>query len=410
MATGNLSDYFSGVAAKRLSAVEADLARSHQHELNGVSKLREILGTPVGKQVYPTRFIYLTDDDDEPLIDDATMTWYDSRANHVSRTEWRLYFPDTTVSQVLAEGDTVVIARRPDDTLLVVVAEAESTIAAQVLWLFGLETTHPGYSVRSELETSQDRLGFASSVILENIGVVIEEVEESALDRMLTRFDGRFPSTDDFSAFTRSMVGEVDAVNDPDGTLIAWLEKELILFRTLEKHLLAGRLQAGFGADGGDVEAFLSFSLTVQNRRKSRAGLSFENHVHALLTMNSIRFQQNVVTENQSKPDFLFPSGAAYHDQTFDELWLTMLGVKSTCKDRWRQVLTEANRVARKHLLTLEPRISSRQTDEMRSHDLQLVLPASLHPTYTTDQQEWLLDVRELIDLVRRRELMSQAS
>jgi hypothetical protein len=30
-----------------------------------------------------------------------------------------------------------------------------------------------------------------------------------------------------------------------------------------------------------------------------------------------------------------------------------MLGVKTTCSDRWRQVLAEADRIQLKHLLTL---------------------------------------------------------
>ena len=42
-----------------------------------------------------------------------------------------------------------------------------------------------------------------------------------------------------------------------------------------------------------------------------------------------------------------------------------MLAVKSTCKDRWRQILAEADRLPVKHLLTLEPGISVAQTDEM---------------------------------------------
>ena len=59
-----------------------------------------------------------------------------------------------------------------------------------------------------------------------------------------------------------------------------------------------------------------------------------------------------------------------------------MLGAKSTCKDRWRQVLSEAQRIPNKHLLTLEPGISENQTDEMQAKRLQLILPAQLHATY----------------------------
>ena len=46
---GYLSEYFKGVAAKHLSAVEADTLRSHQHEFNGVRELVQILGEPDGK-------------------------------------------------------------------------------------------------------------------------------------------------------------------------------------------------------------------------------------------------------------------------------------------------------------------------------------------------------------------------
>ena len=42
-----------------------------------------------------------------------------------------------------------------------------------------------------------------------------------------------------------------------------------------------------------------------------------------------------------------------------------MLGAKSTCKDRWRQVLAEDEKISRKHLLTLEPGISEPQTHQM---------------------------------------------
>jgi hypothetical protein len=82
-----------------------------------------------------------------------------------------------------------------------------------------------------------------------------------------------------------------------------------------------------------------------------------------------------------------------------------MLGVKSTCKDRWRQVLAEADKIPSKHLLTLEAAISSNQTDEMQAKDLQLVLPSALHHTYSPAQQKWLMDVSAFIDLVRERQM-----
>jgi hypothetical protein len=43
-----------------------------------------------------------------------------------------------------------------------------------------------------------------------------------------------------------------------------WMEREEILFRTLEKHLLGDQLRKGFAED---VDGFIAFSLSVQNRR-----------------------------------------------------------------------------------------------------------------------------------------------
>ncbi len=400
MKRGHLSEYFSGVAVKRLAAVEADLFRSNQHEFDGVAELKRLFGTSQRK--FDARFIYLSDNDDEPLIELGFLTWYDARERHPTRSEYRLYFPSTRVSQAAAEGDLLVIGLRPDGSVLVVVAEGGSTIANQVQWLFGAsDLTHPGYSVREELESDQDRIAFASRIILETIGVAVE-APETHLDDMLRRFGGAFPSTWEFSEYARSTVPETDWRADRDAALMAWMEREEILFRTLERHIIADRLSGGFT---GDVDGFISFSLSVQNRRKSRVGLALENHLEYLFGALGIHHARTAVTENKARPDFLFPGATYYHDPGFSTLNLTMLGVKSTCKDRWRQVLSEADRITSKHLLTLETAISGNQTDEMRAKHLHLVVPEQLHCTYTSDQQRWLLNVTEFTALARDRQL-----
>ena len=381
MDRGHLSGYFTGVACKNLSAVEADLFISHQHEFNGVEGLKKLFGKATGKQTFPASFLYLNDNDDEPVIaNNEFVTWYDAREQHLTRSEHRLYFPTTPVSECAAEGDTLIIGRRPDGSVLVIIAENGSTISSQLQWLFGFsDLTHPGFSVRSELECSQDKIEFASRVVLEHIGVVVEEVEENYLDEMLRKFAGIFPGTKDFSAYSRSTIKGLDLKDNADSVIMAFVEREEILFRTLERHLIGDRLQKGF-AD--DVDGFLAFSLSVQNRRKSRAGFSLENHLEVIFNAQGIQHTRTAVTENKEKPDFIFPDIKSYHDPTFDASKLTMLGAKSTCKDRWRQVLSEADRIPNKHLLTLEPGISENQTNQMIRSNLQLVVPAAIHKTY----------------------------
>lgn len=409
MKAGYLSEFFTGVAMKPLSAVEADAARSHQHEYNGDKGLMQVFGRATGKHVYKALYIYLSDGDDEPVVANGTVTWYDARENHPTRSEHRLYFPTTTVSTCAAEGDLLVVGRRPDDSVLVIIAQGGSTIANQMQWLFSVQLGHKGFSVREELETEQDRIQFASSFVLEQLGIEAEAPAAPAtyLDTMLQRFGGAFPSTDAFSTYARSTVPELDPREDPDAALMGWMEREEILFRTLEKHLLGDKLQKGFAED---VDGFIAFSLSVQNRRKSRVGRALENHLEVIFRENNIRYERGALTEGKSKPDFLFPGSREYGDLSYDAALLTMLGVKTTCKDRWRQVLAEARRIERKHLLTLETAISGNQTDEMRENRLQLVVPRSLHATYTAAQQQYLLDVTGFTAVIREREGRTGAS
>ncbi len=403
MKRGMLADYFVGVAAKTLTAVEVNRHISNQHEFNGGLQLRTLLGTPDETVPYPARLIYLSDFDPEPVMDSAIMSWYDSR-KHVDHRgpEWRLYFPNSQVVDCAAPGDVLIIALLQDRSLLVIIAEGGSTIANQMLWLFGIgPLEHPGISLREEVELEQDRLGFARNLILESLGIEVEVEQEPALDQMIHKFGDRFPTTKVFSAFARQQVGEVDAEHDADGTLMAWMTKEEVLFRTFEKHLVADRLQQGFESD---VESFIDYSLSVQNRRKSRVGFALENHLQELFTRRGLTFSRGKVTEVKAKPDFLFPGVTQYHDPEFDCQRLTMLGAKSTCKDRWRQVLSEAKRIEYKHLLTLETAISTNQTDEMHENKLQLVVPDAIRATYSPDQQAWLMSVDGFCELVSARQ------
>lgn len=404
MKYGYLSQYFDGVAIKRLSAVEADTSRSHQHEFNGVEGLKAILGEPQGKDHYPTRFLYLTDGDDEPVLDDGALTWYDARRKArlergVMRWEYRLYFPGNQVMQCAAEGDLLIVAHRTDgEGLLLIVAEQNSTIERQLVWLFGYDDlAHPGFSVRAELESDRDRIGYAASLILQSIGIEIEAEAPNYLDDMLRRFDGTFPGTRIFSEYARSTLAEVSASEDADAALVAWMQREEILFRTLERHLLGDALQKLITDGQIDPDAFMKLSLSFQQRRKARAGSALENHVEAVFQACEITYSRTAVTENNLKPDFVLPSIACYHDAAFPVEQLSVLAAKTTCKDRWRQILNEAARVRRKHLLTLEPSISENQTREMQSEQVQLVLPQSLHATYTPAQTSWLMNLREFI-------------
>ena len=396
MKNGYLSQYFDGVMAKRLSAVEANLKKSNQHEFNGVAAMKRVFGKE--RRKFQTRFLYL-DDDNPPISDEGFLTWYDARESHPTRSEYRLFFPTTAVSKAASAGDALFIGLRPDKSALVVIAPGTSTIASQLAWLFDIEVSDL-FCVTSEFARKKINLEYTAKCILENIGIDVDEQDSDYLEDMLIKFSGKFPSTREFSAYARSTLHGVDPRDNPDEVLMCWLNREEVLFRTLEKHLIQEQLNKGFA----DVDAFIAYSLSVQNRRKSRVGQSLENHFEMILKSHNIRYDRTKVTENRAKPDFVFPGIKEYHDVNFAASLLTMLGAKSTCKDRWRQVLAEADRIACKHLLTLEPAISIYQTDEMVSKNLQLVIPKSIHETYKLHQRNWLMDVDTFIEVLLEKQ------
>ncbi len=201
------------------------------------------------------------------------------------------------------------------------------------------------------------------------------------------------------SAFARAQAGEVNTSRG-DEALVRWLQREEQLFRAVERVIVETRLRNGLK----DVDDFVVFSLSVQNRRKSRMGYSLQNQLAALFDSQRLRYEAQAITEAQNKPDFIFPGSAEYHDPRFDAALLVMLGAKSTLKERWRQILTEAEKIPRKHLCTLELAISKNQTDEIAKHAVQLVIPEPFHTTYTAEQKQGLWTVSAFVEFVRGKQ------
>lgn len=400
--SGYLKEYFQGVAAKKLSNVELVSANSNQHEFNGVTALKSIFGSNYCK--FAADFLYINDDDS--YRDEGYVTWYDSRKNHPTRSEYRLYYSTSTVMKKAQEGDSIFVCLKQDETILCIIAGHNTSITNQLYWLFNLEEAgEKNFVPNTELNTNSENLEFAVRTILEQIGIEYRDDEQELLENVIEKFNGVFPKTALFSEYARSLVHNVDPIQSPDKALVQWVDQEEKMFFSLEKYIISERLKKGFVGDKGiDTDAFIGFALSVINRRKSRAGYSLENHLSCLFDENGVHYSHAPVTENKSKPDFLFPNIEFYRESSFPENKLTILGVKSTCKDRWRQVLAEADRISRKHLLTLEPAISTYQTDEMISKSLQLVVPEPIQKTYTCGQQKWLFSVRDFIAEVKEKQ------
>lgn len=182
-----------------------------------------------------------------------------------------------------------------------------------------------------------------------------------------------------------------------DQLLVDRRECEYALFRSIEDATVQKRVYAQFES----VNEFITYAQTVLQRRKARSGRSLELQIHHILRESGLRedndFSYNKPTEQHKTPDFVFPSIAAYTDPQFPQHKLRMLAVKTTVKDRWRQILTEADRIPVKHLLTLQEGISDNQWQEMRQAGVVLVVPTPVQQYYPTYMRAEMMSLQEFI-------------
>lgn len=157
-ASGALAGGFLGVAFKRISTVEAESTRSHQHEFNGAKALIDLLGRETPQRIRAD-FVWMPDDGAFVRCSGA-MTWYDARARHPTRCEYRLYYGANAITDRAAAGDFLVIALTLDRTALVLMAPGSGLAEARIAYLFGIEAS-PGAAFAAV------RMGYAQRALLE---------------------------------------------------------------------------------------------------------------------------------------------------------------------------------------------------------------------------------------------------
>lgn len=231
--------------------------------------------------------------------------------------------------------------------------------------------------------------------------------EQVAINEFIAGLKVDFPVSEEMSAAARRLYDGIynhaEFIRSaPDRKIIDWTNFEYLLFRTLEHARYGPLISNGFTT----VEDFITMANMVLNRRKSRAGKSLEHHLCAIFDGNSIKYSSQAVTEGNKKPDFLFPSAAAYHNASCPVEKLISLAAKTTCKDRWRQVINEADRLRDrpKYLCTLQQGISPAQMDEMESENVILVVPQPYISTYPKDRQHRIWTLAKFVQYVRETE------
>lgn len=158
---------------------------------------------------------------------------------------------------------------------------------------------------------------------------------EQEILKFISTLEIDFPPAEIMSQVARNIHEKIfnhaeNIIQNPDSKLLQWIEMEYTLFRKIEETRYGEKIFHGFNS----MQEFIDVANSVLNRRKSRAGKSFENQLKAIFDGNNLRYDSQAVTEANKKPDFIFPGSNAYRDLNYSANKLIVLGAKTTCKDR----------------------------------------------------------------------------
>ena len=364
---------------KFLSANDTNPKQSHQSGIYIPKNSSSILfDSPGIKGSNKDRFVSVYwHFDEEHLSDDVRLIYYGSKTRNEYRITHTPFFrPEYT-------GSLFVLTQCDEDNYQAFILNTDDEIN-QFLNAFGLSPHETNCLISNSKTTKKDKL----------INNFIQKINDLGID---------FPDSRRMSAAAREICDTSTAsrkmiLTNPDKKLLDWTDMEYNIFKAVEQSRYGNIVSKGFLS----VDGFVDMANQVLNRRKSRAGKSFEHHLAAIFDGNHLQYEEQVITEGNKRPDFIFPSKKAYHDLAYPTNKLISLAAKTTCKDRWRQVLNEANRLKDdyKYLCTLQQGISTAQLDEMQAEKVRLIVPKPYIGTYPKERRQEIWSLGKFIAYV----------
>ncbi len=317
------------------------------------------------------------------LMTESRMIYYGKAKNELRITRFGNNFPFLEEEHI---GDLLIVSKQTDDDYEGFVLSTEEDIDTFMLH-FNLSADRPNQIIDILNKRREEN----------TIQAAIDEAIKDLQD---------FPQTSEMGKMAQEIYNNLNKIaaekvcQSPDKILLNWYDTELLLFRSLEEKVYNPIYTKPFT----DCQSLIEFSNKILNRRKSRAGKSLEHHLSAIFTAESLIFEEQAITENNKRPDFLFPNAICYHNFEFPADDLTILGAKTTCKDRWRQVINEADRVDEKYLFTLQQGISKNQLKEMADENIKLVVPQSHIDSYPEEYRDSLNTLSGFIKIVKGKQ------
>jgi hypothetical protein len=184
---------------------------------------------------------------------------------------------------------------------------------------------------------------------------------------------------------------------NPDTRLDELLKAETAFFLAMQSAI--GNAVLKEMAEHGELNIVdvAAFVMKLQQAAKSRRGYSLQNHFELILREHGVPYKAQATTERNERPDFLIPGEAEYRDPTFPQARLRMVAAKSRVRERWKDVLEQADRIPQKYFLTVDEDMAEEKIRKMRSKNLRVFMPRQLIEQRYGSQEQLVDDVDSLL-------------
>ncbi|MBN1968293.1 MAG: restriction endonuclease [Candidatus Delongbacteria bacterium] len=252
-----------------------------------------------------------------------------------------------------------------------------------------------------DIESFFDAFGISptetNGILQKTTDLTVEEILKLLFIKFISNLQVAFPPTFELAKGARDIFFEAYkltkkvVLEKPDIEILNWISTEFDLFKAIENDRYGDLIKTPFDS----VDGLIQTANTILNRRKSRAGKSLEHHLSEVFNIWELSYTSQGITEAHKKPDFIFPDIETYFSEPVGSRKLVFLGAKTTCKDRWRQIVSEADKIPQKHLFTLQQGISSNQLKEMDMLGVTLVVPKPYISNFPKQYHNkiWTLDM-----------------
>ena len=376
MEKASLKQYFSGVVAKRLSEVEVVPSKSNQREFNATSAMKAMLGTE--RKTYATHFVYLSDVMD-PVTEEAFLTWYDARENNPTRSEYRLFYKKTLISEQARVGDCLFLCRRYDETLLAVVTEKDSMMENRLNWLFGIRPAN--LFEAGNLEANDREYQMIVDCLLQMIGVEVRQDSEELEKNLRILYEKKSPRLADLCDIACRRSG-IPADGDADEAVMVWMYCLNELVCAIKNYML----------EMPDSALYKKLSGNWQDE-----ALRF--FFRMILRARNIRFDEykNTGIQYLIMPGFKEFSTGQYPNGRLTE-------VKFACMLESVSYGVYTVDMPYVHLITMDPGITEEQRVIQKSKKVQFVIPRPVQTMYNNLNTFWFLSVEELLLLLKEKQ------